>query len=731
MKRGPAGEKPRGGAPHCADIGKELSRALELHRSGDIGRAETGYRAVLQVDPGHPDALHLLGMIESQKGNLHAAVDLIRQAIANFSGSDIFYSNLGNALSRLNRYDDAIDAYQQALWINPQSVATINNLATLLSESGRIDEAIQLFERALAINPGRAEVYNNLGNALTRHGRMNSAVACFDKAIALNPDYAVVLNNKGSALKQQGCFKAAIESFSRAVEINPAYAEAFNNLGEALADIGNPEEAIPFFRRALELKPDFGLACGNLYYALTRICDWNQAVPINALLDDYCDRAINSGKRPPEDPFLNLIRHDDPCINFQVASAWSAMLNDQGARNTPVFDFSGRKKKESKIAIGYLSGNFHDHPMAHLINRLLAVHDRNAFTILCFSSGPDDSSDYRKRIVEGCDRFVDIHHLDHRAAAQCIYDSKVDILIDLMGHTKGNRLEICAKRPAPIQARYLGMAGTTGSPFFDYLIADPTVVPEDHFPYYSEKIVHMPHCYQVNDRRLEDSATAASKAEEGLPERGCVFCSFNQPYKIDAIIFRAWMRILKQVPESVLWLQGGNSTAERNLRSSADECGIDADRLVFGIRRPKDQHLQRLQLADLALDTRVISGAATTSDALWAGLPVVTIQGRHFASRMSASIVKAIGLPELVTPDLAAYEALAVNLARQPDALRAIRQKLERERMSAPLFDTSRFARHLEAAYREMWRRFLSNQTATALIVPETSDYAVPTESIY
>jgi protein O-GlcNAc transferase len=705
-----------------SDISHELNRAVTFHRSGEIEKAEAGYRTVLGIDPKHPDALHLMGIIASQKGNYDTAVRMIRQAIQQFPDSDIYNTNLGNALARLNRIGEAVDAYMQALRINPDSVDAINNLATTLKESGRTDEALGYFKRALSINPDAVEVYNNMGNALTDLGQIEAAVDCFQKAIALKPDYAIAYNNMGTALKMRERFKEAIDSYSQSVSANPEYAEAFNNLGETLADMGKPDEAIPFFKKAIELKPVFDLATGNLFYALTRICDWQQLKELSPALDTFTANALKDGRCPPEDPFLNLARHDSPDLNFAVANAWSSMVNQRASRHGSDFVFKSRRTGRKKLVIGYLSNNFHDHPMAHLISRLLAVHNRNAVKVLCFSSGRDDGSDYRRRIIDGCDQFIDIRHLSHQAAARCIYEAKVDILVDLMGYTKGNRLEVCAHRPAPIQVRYLGMAGTTGSSFFDYLIADAVVVPEAYFPYYSEKIVHMPHCYQVNDGEQKASNQLFSRKDVGLPENQFVFCSFNQPYKIDPVIFRTWMNILQSVPESVLWLQGGNPVAEQNLKQAAAAHGVEKKRIIFAQRVGKTDHLRRLELVDLALDTRMVNGAATTSDALWAGVPVIAIKGTHFSSRMSASILNAAGLPELVVDNLDDYRSLAVGLAKHPEALEIKKRVLMDNLLATPLFDTQRFARLIEAAYERMWQVHCTNGQPEHIAIEDTQE---------
>jgi protein O-GlcNAc transferase len=355
----------------------------------------------------------------------------------------------------------------------------------------------------------------------------------------------------------------------------------------------------------------------------------------------------------------------------------------------------------------------------HQMLGLFGLHDRARFNIYGYSHGKDDGSCYRQKIRQNCDKFSELDNFSHAEAAECIYRDKVDILVDLMGHTRGNRLAICALRPAPVQVSYLGFLGTTGAAFMDYFITDKIVTPEDQFIYYSEKLVFLPDCYQINDHLQKISEKQWHKQECGLPSECFVFCSFNQPYKIDPCMFDTWMRILRRIPQSVLWLLNQNSTATKNLQRRAQAQGILPSRLIFADALPLKDHLARLRLADLALDTRIYNGGATTSNALWSGVPVITLQGNHFVSRMSSSSLSAVGLSELVTHDLKAYEALAVELAGSPGKLQAIRKKLARNRLTHPLFDTPRFVKNLEHAYQAMWKIFAGGQSPQSIEVVE------------
>jgi protein O-GlcNAc transferase len=350
---------------------------------------------------------------------------------------------------------------------------------------------------------------------------------------------------------------------------------------------------------------------------------------------------------------------------------------------------------------------------------LFELHDRNRFIVHGYSHGKDDGSFYRQKIRQDCDKFSELDNLSHDEAAKCIYRDKVDILVDLMGHTRGNRLAICARRPSPIQVSYLGFLGTTGAEFIDYFITDKIVTPEDQSIYYTEKLVFLPDSYQINDHLQQISENQWLKQDCGLPPEGFVFCSFNQPYKIDPDMFDTWMRILRRIPQSVLWLLNQNFAATENLQRRAQAQGIQPSRLIFADALPLEDHLARLRLADLALDTRIYNGGATTSNALWAGVPVITLKGDHFVSRMSSSILSAVGLSELVTHNLKDYEALAVELAGRPDKLRAVRKKLARNRLTHPLFDTPRFVRNLENAYKMMWKIFAGGHPPQSIEVAE------------
>ena len=405
---------------------------------------------------------------------------------------------------------------------------------------------------------------------------------------------------------------------------------------------------------------------------------------------------------------------------FTRARERSRMIEVRSASLSDRFyhSFVSLKHPERRISIGYLSNNFRDHPTSHLMCDLFACHDRKRFQIDCYSYGEDDQSSYRKRIEKQCDRFVDLYNAGSYESAMRIHENNVGILVDLNGYTACSQTDICGFRPAPVQVRYLGAAKTTGARFVDYLIGDSTVTPETDEPYYSEKLVRMPHCYQVNSNpEVLPIDHNQGRTRYGLSCGDLVFGSFATSYKIDPQLFKTWLNLLKRVPRSVLWLLKRDETVEKNLIAFGLAEGVDPRRLVFAPPCPKPAHLARLGLADLCLDTRVVNGAATTSDALWAGVPVLTIRGGHFASRMSASILTAVGLPELITDSLEQYEDLAVELATVPGKLAQLRSKLARNRHTEPLFDTPRFVRNLENAFEQMWEIYRAGQSPRHITV--------------
>lgn len=733
-------------------VALNLLGALAM-QSGNVEAAIDLMSKATVVSPEYGDAHSNLGLALQARGRLEEARDSFEKVLSLNPEQAEAHGNLGSVLQGLGLLDEAVECYRRALQLKPEFLKALNNLGLALKELGDLEEAQQSIERALALQPNFPEAQNNLGNILKDQGKLQAAEADYQKALDLAPGFADAHNNLGLVLHDQGRLQDAIDRFQLAVQLKPDYAEAFNNLGNALQGGRKVEEAIQCYNKALKIKPDFGDAynnLGNAYKELGRLgdsisayrkaleidfedaaasvnllhqlrhaCDWDEIPELEGRVWRQTEKSLATGRDIALRPFDYVTSSDDAQKNLAVARAKSTGIALKMSGLGMRFPINDRIGKEGKITLGYLSSDYQNHATAHLMLSLFGLHDRSAFNVFTFSHGHDDGSAYRRKIVEDSDRFFDLETLNHVDAAKTIYDAGVDILIDLKGHTGNNRLEICALRPAPVQVSYLGFPGSSGADFLDYFITDQIVTPKDHADAFSEKLVTMPHSYQINDDEQPIAEKPMTRAEFGLPEEGFVFCSFNGNFKIEPVMFDVWMALLEVTPGSVLWCYRSNDVSESNLRHEARNRGVDPDRLVFAETRPKDEHLARYRLADLALDTRVCGGHTTTSDALWAGLPVVTMLGNHFASRVSASLLTAVGLPELITENLDDYQALVLRLVQNPDELSMLKNRLEKNRLTEPLFDTPRFVRHLEKGYHRMWEIYLSGESPDNIDVAE------------
>jgi protein O-GlcNAc transferase len=702
------------------ETNRQLEKGVEYHKSGQLQKAEEIYKKILKTNPNHSRALHLLGSIADEVGKTDMAIDLINKAIKNNPQDPVCYNDLGIALVNRDKLDEAISCFQKALDLKPDFAGAHSNMGTAFWRQGNVTDALSCYRKALELKPDYSEAYINLGNALVQQYDLSEAISCFHKAIEINPEFAEAYMSLGNALVQQYDLSEAISCFHKAIEINPEFAEAYFRVGLAYRNYSMPDEAISSYKKAMEIEPDFSAVYSELFHQLQRTCAWDGLERLSSKIDSLTEKALEVVEVIPETPFVSLTRHADPARNLTVAKSWSSYIARAVPTSKIAFTFDNRMPSKTPLTVGYLSGEFRNHPVAHAISNLFGMHDKSTFKVYCYSYGFDDGSHYRKRIEKRCDQFRDFRGLNHVEAAGRIFEDRVDILVDLTGHTEGNRLEICALRPSPIQVSYLGFLGTTGADFFDYIITDRIVTAEEHARFYSEKFVFMPDCFMINDNAQTISDKTWEKADFGLPEDSFIFCSFNAPYKIEPVIFDVWMKILKQVPDGVLWLHIANRTGESNLRREAEDRGVKQQRLVFAEKMPIEEHLSRLSLAKLALDTRVYNGGATTSNALWAGVPLITLEGGHFASRMSSSILTAVGLPDLITHSLEEYEALAVRLAQDRGELQTIRQRLAKNRLTEPLFDTPRFVRNLEKAYKQMYEIFVAGERPKQIEIGET-----------
>ncbi len=693
---------------------------LALLSLGKLEKASACYRKAISIHPRYAEAYYNLGTVLQLQNKFAQAIDCYQKALE--IRPDLCEAHESIAIIRQHQgeFETAAQRLRKAIEIRPRDYESHHRLGQVLENLGQYDEAVNCYRQAIAIAPHRAEAYNDMGLALRQQGKFAEAMASLQQAVEMDSACVEAFNSLGILHQDGGRLEAAAECYRRALALRPDFAEAYSNLGVVYQGLGRSPEAVACFHKAVKIKPHNALACRHLVYQLQKDCAWSDLMASSADLDRLTRASLNAGLRPAEDPFINVSRHIDPAYNAAVARAWSTDICRRMAGVKTEFAFTDRHNSFRPITVGYLSNNFRDHPLAHLLFGIFSLHDRSRFRINCYSLGPEDDSNYRKQVQQNCDKFVDLSDVSHSAAARAIYADEVDILVDLSGHTKGNRMEICALRPAPIQIRYLGLAGTTGADFFDYLLTDKIVTPPAHRLHYTENFVYLPHCYQANAYRQSYGDQIKAEDESRPPADPFIFCSFNQDYKIEPVMFACWMQILRRVPNGILWLMVRSQTARDNLRREAQNRGIDPDRLVFVERQSKAEHLARLKSAGLALDTRVVNGAATTSDALWAGVPVITLAGGHFASRMSASILTAIGLPELIAHSIEEYEALAVQTALEPDRLTGLRRKLAQNRLTEPLFDTPRFTSSLERAFTRMWQIFQAGLEPHAFEVAES-----------
>jgi len=586
--------------------------------------------------------------------------------------------------------EEARGLFQKALSVDPQCTEAAINLGETFRQSGAYDDAAGAFRKALAVDSGHVMALNGLGSILRMQGYPGEAAECFLRAMRAAPRDPNGFLNLGMLRAQQGQIDEACTVLRQAVSIDGQCAPAQLKLAEALRVSGRLDEAGEAYRKLLELQPDNAAGSAGLAHVRQHQCDWEG---IESLWEQ-ARAALREGRDVGITPFSALSIPTTPQEQLACARAWSrrefGWISNQ---HEPAM-----RAQTPPVRLGYLSWDYHEHATAYLMAEVFELHDRARFSVNAYSFGPDDGSTIRQRIRTACDTFVDVATLSDAAAAKRISDDGIDILIDLKGYTLGARTPILAYRPAPVAVNWLGFPGTMGTPCVDWIIADRFIIPDGAEPNYDERVYRLPDCYQPNDRRRA-VANAPTRAECGLPEKGVVFCCFNQSYKILPDTFAAWMRILSRVPGSVLWLLETNPWARRNLQLAAATHGVSADRIVFAPHRPLAEHLARYRIADLALDTFPYTSHTTASDALWAGCPLVARAGDTFASRVSGSVLNAAGMPDLITYTIEAFEELAVQLGLAPDRIAALRQHLHRGRMTFPLFDAPRFVKHLEEAY--------------------------------
>lgn len=610
------------------------------------------------------------------------------------------YNNLAITEKSLDQVDAALRSIQKAIEIDPEFYQGYNNLGNILTRQKDLFGSIKAYQKAIIINPYYKDAYNNLGTSWHYLGDLKSAVSAYKKALELNPQSPDTLSNLGSAYQNQKRLNLAIKTFNKAIELRPNFVEAFYNLGSAYQDKHEYDNAISATKTALIYAPEYQDAQHQLIQLLKNVCQWEDVNTELTKMAEFTTSALNNGYRPGETPFLNISTVNDPLRNVQVANLWSKFITEHSESMSEPFSYPVKKRR--KINIGYLSSDFRDHVIAHHMAAVFKYHDRRKFNIFAYSNSKNDKSFWRKYIEKNVDTFRDIRGKNFVDAAKMINKDNIDILVDLNGHTRGATLEITAQKPAPVQVTYLGFPGSTGATFFDYVITDDVITPPDIANLYTERFAYMPNTYQVSSYELVKNLKTKNEKFE-IPDSPFIYCSFNNSYKISQEMFATWMNILKQVPKSVLWILEDNKIAKKNLITAATKMGVKRKRLVFAKRLNLDTHLKRLKHVHLALDTNIYNGGATTSNALYTQVPVITLEGETYISRMSTGLITSAGVPELITKNLKDYEQLAVKLGTDKKEYKKIKTKLTKSKKRERMFNTKLFTKNLEDAYKIMW----------------------------
>ena len=710
-----------------------LEQAILAFQNGNFDGADLMLKRVLQVDSKNLPALHVLGLIKASQANFTEAADLLsRAARINPNDASIQYNlakalsdsglhnesirhhkkavelapnnpeawlNYGKTASNLGRDEEALVWYDKAISLKPDYAEALLNKGATLKELRRYEEAIAYADTALSLNPNLAEAWSNKGVALKELKRYDEAVAHYDKALSLKPDYAEAWSNKGVALKELKRYDEAVAHFDKALILKPDYSEVWSNKGAALTELHRYEEAIAHYDKALSLKSDIDWLYGDLIALKMKLGSWNNFQEMKKYIFDK----VRSHQKIIQ-PFALLPFSDDAFLHKQASEIY---VQDKFPMNAALGPIAKRSKKE-KIRLGYFSPDFRNHPVGLLTSELFELHHRSQFEVFAFSlQEGSDNDDVRLRLRKGFDRFIDVENMSDLEIAKLTRELEIDVAIDLSGFTQDSRTGIFAYRAAPIQVNYLGYPGTMGANYMDYIVADSTIIPEENRQFYTEKLVYLPHTYMVDDSKRVASSRVFSKQEFDLPEGVFIFCCFNNHYKFNGQVLDSWSRILLSANNSVLWISENNEQFKANIQAEFEKRGVDSSRVVFAKKvELMGDHLARYALADLFLDTHPNNAHTTAVDSLKAGVPVITRLGGSFANRVAASLLNAIGLPEMVTTTQEEYEALAIELANNPPKMVGIKEKLAKNRLTMPLFDTPLFTTHLEGAYTQMMERY-------------------------
>ena len=654
-----------------ASIAESLNLALQHHQAGRLQEAETLCMKILSIDPSCVDAVHLLGVIAHQVGQDDIAIEYINKAIMQNPIVADFHNSLGEAYRAQGRLEEAMACYRLALTLRPAYAAAHNNLGNVLKEQGKLEEAMSHYRQALALEPTLAEAHANMGNVFQGYDKLEETLVCYRQALALKPTLAEAHNSLGYVFQEQGKLEEALSCYRQALAFKPGYAEAYNNLGNVLKDQGNVEEAMTCYQHALALKPDYHHAHSNLVFGMS-----------------YCSIYT------PEDIAAEHRKWNDHHV---------------GRSDVRTKTHKNRPDPERRLRVGYVSADFSGHPIGYWVEPILAAHRRNNIEIFCYTAGRR-SDETTRRLKASARAWRDIASMQDAAAAELIEADRIDILVDLSGHTRGNRLLVFARKPAPVQATYLGSLTTTGLATIDYKLTDRFLSPADSKEQFTEELIRLPGCFACYQAPAEAPNVSALPS---LQNGHVTFGSFNNMAKVTPLVVALWSRILREVPRSRMILKD-KSLIDQGQRDRYhklfEENGIAAPRLELLPGTPFPNHLGEYQNVDIALDPFPYNGCYTSSEALWMGVPIVTLAGSMTFGRYGVTLLSNLGRDALVaiTPD--EYVEKAVNLANNQERLASLRGELRQLMISSPLCDSIGLARALENAYRFMWRRWCQSQ---------------------
>ena len=719
-----------------SQIASLLNTSVAQLQENRFSDAEKTLNNVLKIQPKNSDALCFMGIVLISKLEFREALRLFNKSLEGNKNNPIALKNQGYALLELKKYSDALLSYEKAIHLQPSDPEAHNNKGNTLQALKRNQDAIVSYDKAIALAPDYVDAHSNKGNALQSLKRFEEAIKSYEKALLINPRYGQGWNNKGLAHRFLKEYKESLDCFDQAIlcqadnhqgwlekgftlfelhyyadalicfdkilisEVNHPKALTFK--GMCLEKLGKYAESITCFQSALLQDPNAEFLIGYLIRTKQLAADWDQLDNLVKILQEKVSSGIGCIV-----PFAALSVVDESAFHLQVAKLCVSNTYPPKGMLPPI-----PRVEHKKIRIGYFSADFKNHPVSLLTAELFEIHHRDRFEVYAFSLKDAPAGDEtRMRLEVGFDHFINLAGKSDLELVEIVRKLEIDIAIDLGGHTEYGPIELFSYRLAPIQVGYLGYPGTTGAEYMDYLVADKTLVPEESQRYYSEKIIYLPDTYMVDDSKRQPSSRQFSRAEQGLPEDKFIFCCFNNTYKFNHKILESWTKILINVPESILWISEGHDLFQKNILKEFEILGIHHSRLIFAKRVDLiGDHLSRLSLADLFLDTIPFNAHSTAVDSLKAGLPILTCMGQAFAGRVAGSLLNGIGIPELIARDISDYESIAINLAKNPAVLMKLRAKLAEHKISASLFNTRLFASNLELAYQETYSRYLSNQ---------------------